>query len=133
MKQKLLDWFRSLGGARPGTLHIYDSAGTEITEAFEGWQQALRTGEELTEALNLSASALLAAEQTITEQTDRIAALRQEITALRHEVSVKDKMAQTLRDEYPQLYIRYFTKRGADDRAAGRPTKTGIKPKRRRA
>ena len=126
MKQKLLDWFRNLVGARSGTLHIYDENGVEITDAFERWQKALKTCEELTEEL-------IAADQAVTEQADLITGLRQEITTLRHEVSGKDKMAQALRDEYPQLFVRYFTKRGAEDRAAGRPTKTGIKPKRRRA
>lgn len=109
MKQTLLDWLQRFQGGQNGHLEIYLEDGKPLGQVYEEACTHIKAQEQVIEHL------------------------RGEIKALRHEVSCKDKMAQTLRDEYPQLYIRYFTKRGADDRAAGRPTKTGIKPKRRRA
>lgn len=108
MKQKLLEWLRGISPASNGRLEFYTEDGRKLTDLL---------GE---------------ADAIIETQKLEIEQLLVEVKALRHEVSVKDRMAQVLRDEFPALYKRYFTKAGAEDRAAGRQTKTGIKPKRRR-
>lgn len=100
---------RLLGGVTegPGTVEIYSPEGVEIGAEL----QALR--------------------QSTEEQGALIERLSHQLRLATKAQSALAKRAQALADDWPDLYKRYFTKLGDEDRSAGRRTRTKRKPKRR--